>query len=174
MAKETDVMRREYAEAPNERTAEDIRDDIALTRGHITDTVDKLTDRVQETFDWRSYVRRYPLAAVGAAAGTGILLSAAFRRRRSPQDRIVKALAESVEDATARVRGAMSILPRSGGGPGGAVKAAVVGLLARKAAQLVEERFSGAGSNQHIGDDDRRHAMDTEAGRSEYDDIRKY
>jgi hypothetical protein len=169
MAKEIDVTHRKYEEPADGRTAENIRGDIAATRENISETVDRLTDRVQETFDWRSYVQRYPVVAVGAAAGAGLLLSAAFRRRRSPQDRIVEALAESVEDATARLRGAMSIIPRAGVGPGGAVKAAVIGLLARKATQLVEEKLNRRDSGREPGEDDRRHAIDAEDSRTKYD-----
>jgi hypothetical protein len=159
MAKEIDLSRRLQVTEPDDRSAESIRGDIAATRETIADTVDKLTDRVQETLDWRSYVERHPYASVGVVAGAGLLLAGMFKKRRkSPTERMLEALAESVEDTTDRLRGAIGFLPRGGMRPGNAVKAAVVGLLARKASELVEERLSRPAQTKVIGDDDRRHA----------------
>lgn len=162
MAKEIDVMRHS-GDSVDERSAGSIRDDIATTRGDIAETVDKLTDRVQESLDWRSYVERHPFAAIGVAAGAGLLISGVLRKRTSPTERILKALADSVEDTTGRVRGTLSVLPGSGLRPGGAIKAAVVGLLARKASEFVEERFNKPRPVRQIGEDDRKHAAAAEA-----------
>jgi hypothetical protein len=159
MAKEIDLNRRVNGVDLDDRSAESIRGDIAATRENIADTVDKLTDRVQETLDWRSYVERHPYAAVGVAAGAGLLLSGMFKKqRKNPTERMLEALAESVEDTTDRLRGAISFLPRGGLRPGNAVKAAVVGLLARKASEYFEERLSRPAQTTVFGDDDRRHA----------------
>jgi hypothetical protein len=77
---------------------EEIREDIAATRDTISNTVDKLGTRLQAKLDWREYVADHPLAALGAAAGLGLLVSRIFQRRPSPRERILDALAESVED----------------------------------------------------------------------------
>jgi len=162
MAKEIDLGQR--ALDSNElRSAESIRDDIAATREDISATVDKLTDRVHESLDWRSYVERHPLAAIGVVAGAGLLVSGLARKRSTPTERILKALADSVEDTTGRLRGTLSLLPSSGLRPGGAVKAAVVGLLARKASEYVEERLNQPRRPRQIGEDDRRHIVAAES-----------
>jgi hypothetical protein len=54
-------------------------------------------------------------------------------------------------------------------GPGDAVKAAVVGLLARKTAQLLEERLAASSPGPYVGEDDRRHAIEAD-DRTRYDD----
>jgi ElaB/YqjD/DUF883 family membrane-anchored ribosome-binding protein len=168
MVKETDLNHRSLDASSDERTAANIRGDIAATRDNIADTVDKLTDRVQETLDWRSYVERHPYAAIGVAAGAGLVAAGLFKKRKSPTDRLLDALADSVEDTTGRLRGALSFLPRTGGGPSGAVKAAVVGLLARKATELVQDHFNRPNQARYIGEDDRRHAAVSDV-RSEYE-----
>src|SRR5215470_13518777 len=86
----------------HERSAEEIRHDIAARRESITEAVDKLSDRFQRTLDWRAYVSDYPLVALGVAAGLGILTSRIFRPRPSPGERIKDALAYSFEDLTNR------------------------------------------------------------------------
>jgi ElaB/YqjD/DUF883 family membrane-anchored ribosome-binding protein len=161
MAKEVNVIRRDQ-EADEGRSADRIRDDIAATRDDIAVTVDKLTDRVQETLDWKSYVERHPLAAIGVAAGAGLLISGVVRKRSTPTERILKALADSVEDTTGRVRGTLSLLPGSGMRPQNAVKAALIGLLARKASEYVEEHFAQPRPKRQFGEDDRRHVVAAE------------
>jgi ElaB/YqjD/DUF883 family membrane-anchored ribosome-binding protein len=90
-----------------EPSASEIRESIAAERETITHTVDKIGDRLQQAFDWRVYVGEYPAIALGLAAGTGLLLSAAFARTPTPQERISDAFAELTEDLTDRVRGAV-------------------------------------------------------------------
>lgn len=85
------------------RSAEAIRQDIAAKRETISETVDKLGERIHETLDWREYISDYPLVAVGAAAGIGFLVSAIFKHRPTPQERIMDAVAELTEDLTDRV-----------------------------------------------------------------------
>jgi ElaB/YqjD/DUF883 family membrane-anchored ribosome-binding protein len=95
----------EPSEKPSQRSAEDIRQDIAAKRDSISETVDRLGERIHERLDWRSYVAEYPFVVMGLAAGAGFVLSGIFKRRPSPADRIVDALADVVEDVTDRVRG---------------------------------------------------------------------
>ena len=94
-----------------DRSADTIRRDIAARRDSISDTVDELSDRVQAALDWRTYVAEHPFIAVGAAAGLACTVTAFIGRRRSPQDRIVDALADSVEDLAGRFRDGLGTLP---------------------------------------------------------------
>ena len=94
-----------------DRSAESIRRDIAARRDSISDTVDELSDRVQAALDWRTYVAEHPFIAVGATAGLGLTLAALVKRRSSPQDRIMDALADSVEDLAGRFRDGIGTLP---------------------------------------------------------------
>src|SRR5215510_14620913 len=87
-----------------ERSAEEIRQDIAARRESITDAVDRLSDRFQQTLDWRTQVSDYPLVAIGVAAGVGFLVSRIFKPRQSAGDRIKDALAYGIEDLTGRIR----------------------------------------------------------------------
>jgi hypothetical protein len=91
-------------EASDTRSADDIRQDIAARRDSITETVDHLSDRFHRTFDWRTYVATYPLVAVGVVAGAGFLLAGMFKRRATPTERMVEALADTLNDVTDRFR----------------------------------------------------------------------
>jgi ElaB/YqjD/DUF883 family membrane-anchored ribosome-binding protein len=104
MAERTGVTSHGALNEAHQRTAESIRQDIAAKRESISGTVDRLGDRIQESLDWRSYVTEYPFIAVGLAAGVGFAFSGIFRRRVTPRDRILDAIAETVEDVTDRVR----------------------------------------------------------------------
>jgi len=104
MAERTDVTSHEALNEAHQRTAESIRQDIAAKRESISGTVDRLGDRIQESLDWRSYVGEYPIVALGLAAGVGFACSGIFKRRLTPRERILEALAETVEDVTDRVR----------------------------------------------------------------------
>jgi len=94
-----------------DRSAEIIRRDIAARRDSISDTVDELSDRVQAALDWRTYVAAHPFVAVGVTAGLALTVAALVKRRSSPQDRIMDALAESVEDLAGRFRDGVGTLP---------------------------------------------------------------
>jgi hypothetical protein len=87
-----------------ERSAQEIREDIAATRESISETVDRLGERLQRSLDWKEYVVEHPYVALGASAGLGFLISGLFKRRPGPRDRMVEALAETVEDFSDRVR----------------------------------------------------------------------
>src|SRR5215475_13734778 len=86
-----------------ERSAEEIRQDIAARRESITETVDRLSDRFQQTLDWKAYVSDHPLAALGVAAGLGFLAARMIKPRRpSAGKRIKGALAYGIEDMAGR------------------------------------------------------------------------
>jgi ElaB/YqjD/DUF883 family membrane-anchored ribosome-binding protein len=128
-----------------ERSAEEIRQDIAARRESITDTVDRLSDRFQETLDWKAYVSDYPLAALGVAAGLGFLASRIFKPRRSAGRRIKDALAYGLEDLTGRFHNQLeNVAPhRSGLGLGKTVKAAMAGLITKAATDYLQNKFVG-------------------------------
>jgi hypothetical protein len=83
-------------------TEEEIRQDIAARRESITDAVDRLSDRFQQTFDWRAYVSNYPLAALGVVAGMGFLAARIIKPRPSAGKRIKDAMAYGIEDLASR------------------------------------------------------------------------
>jgi ElaB/YqjD/DUF883 family membrane-anchored ribosome-binding protein len=105
MAQRTDLVPQgQTAAGAVERTAKEIREDIAATRESISETVDRLGERLQKSLDWKEYVAEHPYVALGASAGLGFLISGLFKRRPGPRDRMVEALAETVEDFSDRVR----------------------------------------------------------------------
>ena len=126
MAERTDVATRMREDETFERSAEEIRLDIAARRESISETVDRLGDRIHETLDWREYVAEYPYVALGLAAGLGFLVAGIFKIKRepTPRERIYDALAEITEDLTDRVRGSIEDVVPKKGGPGRTIKAA--------------------------------------------------
>jgi len=124
----------------SERSAEEIRHDIEARRESITETVDRLSDRFQETFDWRTYVARYPLVAVGVAAGLGLLVSGIFKSRPTPAERIQAAFADGFEDFADRVRGQFQGVIQKPGVTQ-TVKAAATGYLVKAATEYLKDRF---------------------------------
>jgi ElaB/YqjD/DUF883 family membrane-anchored ribosome-binding protein len=134
-----------------ERSAEEIRQDIAARRESITDTVDRLSDRFHQTLDWRAYVSDYPLAALGVAAGLGFLAANIIRKPRpSAGKRIKNALAYGIEDLAGRFHQQLeNVAPhRSGSGLGRTVKAALAGLVTKAATDYLQNRF-GARDTDH-------------------------
>ena len=87
-----------------DRNAAELRDDIKASKEAITDTMKRLDQHVNRAVDWRVQVGDHPYIAIGAAAVAGTLLAGLFKPKPSPRDRIVDAVAESVEDITDRVR----------------------------------------------------------------------
>lgn len=125
-----------------DRSAEEIRQNIAATRESITDTVDRLNDKFQETFDWRTYVSRNPMVAIGVAAGIGFLVSAIFKPRPTPMERMKAALADSVEDFTDHLRSQFDgIVQRPGLSQ--TVKAAATGFAVKAASDFVTNQLFG-------------------------------
>lgn len=136
-----------------DRSADTIRHDIAAKRESISETVDKLGDRIQETFDWHEYVAEYPVVALGLAAGAGFLLAGVFKRKPTPQERIHEAVAELTEDLTDRVGGVMAGVIQKKMFSGRTVKAAATTMIARAAMDFLKSRLAGAmaGTNSRPG-----------------------
>lgn len=102
MAERTHLATQRGIDETDDRSAREIREDIAAKRETIAETVDKLTERFHDTFDWHKYVADYPMVAVGLAAGAGFLVAGLFKREPTPQERIMDALADLTEDLTDR------------------------------------------------------------------------
>lgn len=127
-----------------ERSAVAIRQNIAAKRESISETVDKLGERIQETFDWHEYVAEYPAVALGLTAAAGFLVAGIFKRRPSPKERIIEAVAELTEDLTDRVGGVMAGVIQKKLISGRTVKAAATAMLAKAAVDIVKNRISSA------------------------------
>jgi hypothetical protein len=127
------------------RSAEEIRQDIAAKRESITETVDKLGDRIQQTLDWRKYVVEYPFVALGVAAGLGFFVSRIFKPRPTPRDRIMDALSETVEDITDRFRSNLGSVVQKRKTLGTSVKAAATTMVTKAAVDFAKKKL-GVGS----------------------------
>ncbi len=127
----------------DERSAEEIRQDITARRESITETVDRLSDRFQQTMDWKAYVSNYPLAALGVATGLGFLAARIFKPRPSAGKRIKDALAYGIEDLADRFHHQLqNIAPhKSGSGLSRTVKVAVAGAITEAATNYLRNRF---------------------------------
>jgi ElaB/YqjD/DUF883 family membrane-anchored ribosome-binding protein len=140
-----------------ERSSEQIRQDIVAKRETISSTVDRLSERLQEKFDWRGYVTRYPYAAMGAAAGVGFVASALlFRRRRGPVEKVVDSMVDAVEDLRGQVSRALgSMLVRSKGGRS-VIRGAIGTAVSKAAVDMVKKMATRGDGFQRSGVDDSR------------------
>jgi ElaB/YqjD/DUF883 family membrane-anchored ribosome-binding protein len=145
MAERTNVaiLQRVRDEAPD-RSAEAIRQDIAATRETISETVDKLGERIHQTFDWREYIAQYPAVALGVAAGLGFVVAGIFKRKPTPQERIMEAVAELTEDMTGRVGDVMAGVIQKKVISGSTLKAAAGALATKAAVDFLKKQFAGA------------------------------
>src|SRR5262245_20742734 len=114
-----------------DRSAEEIRNDIAARRESITRTVEQINDKVQRTLDWRTYAGEYPFVTLGVADATCILVAQLFRPKPTPGERILDAIAESVEEVGDRFSDYLDVVPKKRGGATTAVKSAVVAWLTK-------------------------------------------
>jgi len=144
MAERTSLATQRRTDESIERSADEIRQDIIADRETIADTVDRLGDRLHQTLDWREYIAEYPAVALGLAAGSGILLSALFRREPTPQERIMDAVAELTEDLTDRISGVAGAVITRKILPGRTVKAAATAMIAKAAIDLAKRKFGDA------------------------------
>jgi len=90
----------EMSNKKEERSSEDIRQDIAKGEENISQTVGQIGERIKEKLDWREYVKDSPYLAIGAAAGLGYLASGIFTKRTTPLERIIGSIAGEVRDST--------------------------------------------------------------------------
>jgi ElaB/YqjD/DUF883 family membrane-anchored ribosome-binding protein len=145
MAQRTDLASTlSSRDTPTERSAFAIRQDIAAKRESISETVDKLEQRIHKTFDWHEYVGSYPAVALGLAAGAGFLVAGIFRRKPTPQERILDAFADLTDDLTSRVGDAMAGVIQNKLVSGRTLKAAATTLVAKAAVNYVTSRLSAS------------------------------
>jgi ElaB/YqjD/DUF883 family membrane-anchored ribosome-binding protein len=142
MVERTDLNARMSVEgATPERSAEEIRHDIAAKRESLSKMVDRLDERIHQTLDWREYIGDHPYAALGIAAGLGFLIWGIFRPHPTSGERIIEALAESAEGLTDRFRETVSNSPlEKESGLGRAVKATVATAVTRAALDSLTRR----------------------------------
>ena len=137
------ITHSEVDPAVDDRSVEEIRQDIAARRESIAGTVDKLSDRFQKQLDWREYVAKSPLVAVGIAAGVGFLLSGIFKPRPSPSERIMSALSDGIEDITDRFRSQLDETPfrKQQSSIGRTVKAAATAMVTKAVTDCIRDQF---------------------------------
>lgn len=144
MAERIDIAPRTTNADAGTRSAQEIREDIAAKRESITETVDRLGERIHESLDWHSYVADHPYIAIGAATGLGLLVSGIFKPRPSPRDRMIDALAETIEDITDRVRGNLDdVIRQKSASPTNRIKTVFTGIVTAYVADLVKKKAGG-------------------------------
>jgi len=141
MAERTNVAIQQRSDEAGGRSAHEIRQDIAATRETISETVDKLGDRIHQTLDWREYVAEYPAIALGLAAGAGFLISGLFKREPTPQERIIDAIADLTEDLTGRVSNIAGDAIKRQFTPGKTVKAAAMAMITKAALDFAKGKL---------------------------------
>src|SRR6266513_2256386 len=151
MAERTNVATlQRVQDETSDRSAVAIRQDIAAKRESISETVDKLGERIHETFDWHEYVAEYPAIALGLAAGAGFLVAGIFKRNPSPQERIMDAMADLTEDMTDRIGGVMAGVIQKKLLSGTTVKAALTAMITKAAVNALKKQLTGAGAERDL------------------------
>lgn len=119
-----------------DRNPDQLRHEIETSKEAITDTIKRLDQHVHRAVDWRAQVGDHPFIALSVAAAGGMLLAGMFKRKPSPRDRIVDAVAESVEDITDKVRNRIGAqLTRTL--TGSMLKAAATAIVTKKATEYL-------------------------------------
>jgi ElaB/YqjD/DUF883 family membrane-anchored ribosome-binding protein len=119
-----------------ERSAEDIRQDIAKEKENISQTVEQIGERINEKLDWRGYVKDSPYWALGAAAGLGYLASRMFLTRTTPMERLMRPIAEEVRDSLGGLL--------AGAAGSGLIKMTLMGIATKAAASWIKSATSTA------------------------------
>lgn len=129
-----------------ERSADEIRTDIAARRESISRTVDRIGEKFHETLDWRGYVTRNPYASIGIAVGAGIIVGSLLRRRTTPSERIVDAIADKVGELGEDLReSARKVFLRTAAP--GLFKGTVYGIAGKALMQYLQSRAAHAEGN---------------------------
>jgi ElaB/YqjD/DUF883 family membrane-anchored ribosome-binding protein len=128
---------------PMERSSEDLRQEVETKKEAFAETINRLDQHVRRAVDWRAQVGDHPYLALGLAVGVGCLFAGIFKSKPSPRERIMEALAESVEDIADQARnriGSRFRLPPTGG----ALKAAAAALVTKAATAYLRNKLSRA------------------------------
>jgi ElaB/YqjD/DUF883 family membrane-anchored ribosome-binding protein len=84
----------------SERSIDEIRQNIEHKRSEITDTVDQLSEKFKETFDWKKYVGEYPFVALGGATVIGFFVARKLvGKKRSDTDELIRSVIRLGADA---------------------------------------------------------------------------
>lgn len=153
MAERTNLATQRGADDTDDRSAREIRQDIAAKRETISETVDKLGERINQTLDWREYVAEYPGVALGLAAGVGFLVSGIFKREPTPQERIMDAVADIADDLTDRISDVAGDVIKRKLVSGKTVKAALFAMVTKAAVDFAKQKAltAIAGNNRQSG-----------------------
>lgn len=164
MAERTNLATQRRADDMDDRSASEIREDIAAKRETISETVDKLGERIHQTLDWREYVAEYPAVALGLAAGVGFLVSGIFKREPSPQERIMDAVADIADDLTDRISDVAGDVIKRKMVSGKTVKAAIFAMVTKAAVDFAKQKAltAMAGNKRQPGDDEQGFARQRE------------
>lgn len=100
MAEVAGVTVRETGPTPQESA---IRRLIDAERQALDQTLDRLNDRVRETFDWRGQASRHRGKLLAAAGGAAALAAWRWRRRRDPATRAAAVVADSARQVADQV-----------------------------------------------------------------------
>lgn len=126
----------EKTKTDDQRSSDAIRREIAAKKEDLADTVDQLGEVIKEKADWRSYVRDYPLAALGVAAGVGLIASAIFKSRRDPIERLVNSVSQRI-----------GVQPQQS-----AIKLTLMGFAGKAAMNWLQSQSSSAKATQDVSD----------------------
>lgn len=128
---------------PAERSPEDLRQEIQDKKEAIAETLNRLDQRVHRATDWRAQAGDHPYLALGLAVSAGCLLARIFKRKPGPRERMLDALAESIEDLSDQMR---ERIDAQFGRPArsGALKATVAALATKAATTYLSNRLSRA------------------------------
>lgn len=153
MAERTNLATQRSADDADDRSAHEIRQDIAAKRETISETVDKLGERIHQTLDWREYVGQYPGVALGLAAGVGFLVSGIFKHEPTPQERIMDAVADIADDLTDRISDVAGDVIKRKLVSGKTVKAALFAMVTKAAVDFAKQKAltAMAGNNRQSG-----------------------
>jgi hypothetical protein len=128
---------------PMERSSEDLRQEVETKKEAIAETINRLDRHVRRAVDWRAQVGDHPYLALGLAVGVGCLFAGIFKSKPSPRERIMEALAESVEDIADQARNRIGSRFRRPP-TGGALKAAAAALATKAATAYLRNKLSRA------------------------------
>src|SRR6185295_4028535 len=163
MAERTNLATQRSADDTDERSAREIRQDIAAKRETISETVDKLGERIHQTLDWREYVAEYPGVALGLAAGVGFLVSGIFKREPTPQERIMDAVADIADDLTDRISDVAGDVIKRKLVSGKTVKAAIFAMVTKAAVDFAKQKaLSAIAGNNRQSDNGQTFARERE------------
>jgi hypothetical protein len=114
----------------------DLQKRMRQARQDLDSHSDEMVKQARETFNWRNFVAKHPVATMSAAAVAGYLLAPRRIHLKSVDDKTIKA---AVEQALEKVQPAMGAASNAAKSPG-----LVAGLASMLMAVLVREGLSMA------------------------------